>query len=297
MTSMTQVAGGARRLKHRGFLIRKSLRRRRRTLRVRVESSLARWYRRARPYRYRVERYSGSFLEAGRVPAAPAATRAAAVPRRIFCLWTGRNPMPEVRRGSLAGIRSLHPEEEVLLVTGDELHTWLVPGRPLHPAYEHLSLVHKADYLRCYLMHFHGGGYCDIKPLARSWTPAFERLDSAPDAWVLGFAELSSDMVAQLPGRLGRDLRWAFPQVVGTSAFIFRPDTPLTREWYTELLRRMDSYATALAGAPGDERGDNPGYPITWTGLLGDILQPLCLKYVDRLLIDESIRPSFHDYR
>ncbi len=53
-------------------------------------------------------------------------------------------------------------------------------------------------------------------------------------------------------------------------------------------------FAPRLAEHPGDARGDNPGYPIRWTGILGDIFQPLGLKYADRLIIDERIRPPLH---
>jgi hypothetical protein len=59
----------------------------------------------------------------------------------------------------------------------------------------------------------------------------------------------------------------------------------------------MDGYADDLARHPGDERGHNKGYPVPWTGLLGDIFHPLCLKYADQLLHDDRLRPSFENYR
>ena len=37
-----------------------------------------------------------------------------------------------------------------------------------HPAYESLSLVHRADYLRCELLHRYGGLYCDVDTICVS---------------------------------------------------------------------------------------------------------------------------------
>ena len=48
-------------------------------------------------------------------------------------------------------------------MTPANLQDWVVAGHPLHPAYNDLSLVHRSDYLRAYLLHHHGGGYCDLK--------------------------------------------------------------------------------------------------------------------------------------
>ena len=58
---------------------------------------------------------------------------------------------------------------DLVLVTPDNLGEWLVDDSPLHPAYEDLSLIHRSDYLRGYLMHHHGGGYIDIKQPLGSW--------------------------------------------------------------------------------------------------------------------------------
>lgn len=113
----------------------------------------------------------------------------------------------------------------------------------------------------------------------------------------LGYTENASYLAAQLPGRLGRDLRHYYNLLIGTNAYILRPGTPLTQEWYAELLRRMEKSARALAKSPGvDSRGRNPGYPLRYTELLGDIFQPLVLKYHDRVLHDERIKPVFRGY-
>lgn len=43
--------------------------------------------------------------------------------------------------------------------------------------------------------------------------------------------------------------------------------------------------------------GDNAGYPFRWTYLLGEIFHPLVYLLEDRILVDDSIRPEFVNYR
>lgn len=52
-----------------------------------------------------------------------------------------------------------------------------VPEEPIHKAFEFLSLIHKSDYLRCYLLYHYGGGYTDVKHLHTDLKPYFKRLD------------------------------------------------------------------------------------------------------------------------
>ena len=66
-------------------------------------------------------------------------------------------------------MQAVHPEIPVLLVTPDDLAAYVLPEHPLHEAYEGLSFVHRSDYLRCYFLNFHGGGYADIKPFHTGW--------------------------------------------------------------------------------------------------------------------------------
>ena len=76
----------------------------------------------------------------------------ASAPRRIFCLWTGHNPMSPNRERAMEEIRRLNePSVEVEFVTPETLDRWILAEHPLHPAYEGLSLIHRADYLRTYL--------------------------------------------------------------------------------------------------------------------------------------------------
>ena len=252
-----------------------------------------RWFDSRFPYRFRRGMYGESFLDLDEASiGAPGA-----VPRRVLAFWTGTNVMSPARAHALEGLRNGPLSAPVELITPERLAEIEVPGHPLHAAYEHLSLVHRSDYLRAYSLHHHGGGYCDVKRVERSWSPAFELIDSDPEVWLVGYPELTARHTARVPGRIGRHLRRHHAALPGMGAYIVRPATPLTAEWLAEVERRLDRHSEALARHPGDAYGRNPGYPIAWTELLGEVLQPLALKHNRHVRLDPRIAPVKTDYR
>lgn len=282
-------------LKHRGFLVRKRARQMRRAATIAVTAGLLRARGRFVGYTFDPARYPGEFVTLN----APAVGRhPSPVPLRITTFWLGGATLSANRQRGIDSIREFNPGVDVRLFGDDDIAAIVVAGHPFHPAYRHLALTHRSDYLRCYVMHFYGGGYTDIKPIHRSWSPALRRLDAIPYAWALGFRELTHVSPTDLPGRIQDDVRRNFFRIIGNGAFIMRPGTPLTREWFDELHRRMDLYAADLARHPGGIRGGEEGgaYPVPKHALLGDILGPLALKYHEHLIIDESIRPDFEGY-
>lgn len=185
----------------------------------------------------------------------------------------------------------------VEVVTPDNLSDWVVEGHPIHQAYEHLSLVHRSDYLHAYLMHHHGGGYSGIKAPRHVWDEAFERAAADPDAWLTGYAELSARSVVRLGGPLGFDVAMHYPRLAGLGAMFVRSNTPLTAEWLREVERRLDYYGPQAAEHPGGIRGEPDGYPISWTRLLGGVLHPLQLKYLSHIRQDDDLLLDFEDYQ
>ncbi|WP_310529783.1 hypothetical protein, partial [Nocardioides sp.] len=114
----------------------------------------------ARPPVWSRGNFGGSFLDRDVFPTRSAPSQS--IPRRVFALWTGDNDLTPNRRAALAELRA-QEDLVVVLVSPANLSEWLIRAHPPHPAYEHLSLVHRSDYLRCYLLHHHGGAYCDLK--------------------------------------------------------------------------------------------------------------------------------------
>ncbi|UIJ35540.1 hypothetical protein [Allobranchiibius sp. GilTou73] len=283
----------ARQAKHRAFVVWRRVPLSKNVIRA----NDARWRRHfaKHPYVYDPAQHAHTFL----AEPPPPDGGASELPRVIWCVWTGDNPLTENRERGLASLREQHAgtDVQVRLVTPADLDQWLVEGHPLHPAYEFLSLNHRSDYLRAYLLHHHGGGYSDIKPTPRSWAPSFDLLEQHPESWALGYPELSSSLCAQLPGAYGRLVKHHFPLFIGNSAFIYRSHTPMTASWLAALERDLDVAVDELRAHPGGMWGRTPGYPLRWGQLMADIGQPLQLKYHGRFLQDGRMQPGFVDYR
>lgn len=185
-------------------------------------------------------------------------------PYVLTCFWTDETPMSEQRQLRLQELREFAAPVRVRVLTPETIPSLQRPDAPFHPAYPYLSAVHRSDYLRAYFMHFHGGGYSDIKSyLAGSWLSAFRHMDTRPDIL----------------------LSYRFPG----GAMIGRPNTELTRRWYTEVCRRLDQHLPALKAYPGrpspfTHSAVDPDYPIGWTELLGGVLEPILRDYPGRVL-------------
>ena len=245
------------------------------------------------PYRFDKNRYPGLFLQNDYEPFPEIESK---VEKVIWCFWTGDNEMSENRK---RGYESLVKNSgvEVRLITPENLPEYILPEYPLHPSFDYLSLVHKSDYLRCYFMHFYGGGYSDIKPNYKNWQQSFEKLINSEDYYVLGYTELNGLGMGRGQGKVDKDLIKNYLSCVGTGAFICKSNTKFTTEWYIELNKRMDFYYEDLKKNPGDIKGRNAGYPIKLLAILSQIFAPLCLKYRDCIIHDSTVLPELTNYQ
>lgn len=251
-----------------------------------------------RPYHFDAKRYEGTFLERS-CEFKSSDDLEKYVNHVIYIFWTGDN---EITPNRLVGIKSLESVSgvEVKLITPKNLPEYIIENEPLPEAYQYLSFVHRADYLRSYFMYHYGGGYADIKLYYSSWNPAFEKLDKS-NAYVIGYPEVgfwgaaNHDMEE---GNLKKDLHYHWRYLIGNGSYICRPHTRFTAEWYAEAKRRLLGLTDELRKHPAtDPFGSNPDYPVKWSGLLGSIFHPLCLKYHENVLKDKALKPSFKNYR
>lgn len=245
------------------------------------------------PYRFDKNRYP-NFFTTNDHEVFPGIT--SKVDKIIYCFWTGENEMSENRKRGFESFAK-NSGVDVKLITPQNLKDYILPDYPLHPAYDNLSLVHKSDYLRCYFMHFYGGGYSDIKTNENKWEQAFDSMISDPEKWLLGYTELTPFGMGKDQGIIDYDLQYYYKSCVGTGGFICRSNTKFTAEWYIELNKRMDGFAEELQKFPGDIKGRNPGYPIGLLVILSQIFAPLCLKYKDRIIHDTTTLPILTNYQ
>jgi len=198
----------------------------------------------------------------------------------IYLFWTEDNSLSENRLNCLRQIKE-ETKCDIKLITRQNLSQYILKEHPLHEGYQYLSATHKADYLRTYFMHFHGGGYADIKFQSGSWVESFEILKNS-DKWMVGYAEIAGGVVYP-------PLVNSYDDLVGNGAYIFKPQTPLTLEWYSEMLCILDTKLENLklhpAKYPRDCSEDpNSNYPIGWVELLGNVFHKICYKYKDKLI-------------
>ena len=223
----------------------------------------------------------------------------------IFCAWTGSNPLTANRAEALL---SIYRETgcPVMFLNNATLRRWEKPDAPFHPAFEFLSETHRADYLRCYLMHFYGGGYTDLKHTAKSWSAAFELLRASPRAVGIGYQELGPQSVAPCGEPLESILRENAAKLIGNCAYIFRKNSAFTTRWLAATHALLDGRLERLRAHPARHPMDQTGvqlpdgsvsaYPLRWTEMLGDIFHPLVYEFHDTL-IQADLMPSFQNYR
>jgi hypothetical protein len=198
----------------------------------------------------------------------------------LYCFWTGQNEMSEQRK---YGLQTLSQTGlEVILIHPGNLKDYLV--EPLHEGYQYLSEVHKADYLRTYFMHHHGGGYSDIKPASASWESSVHTFYVDSDAWILGYQEFEYGCaIIKGDPAMTQTLQNHWYDLVGNCAYVCKPRTPFTTVWYNQLIQKMDSNLEQLKQFPAKEArqvySPHYPYPFEWTEILGQIFHPLVYQY------------------
>lgn len=171
-----------------------------------------------------------------------------------FC-WTGDNALPEYLQLCIDTFaRRAASSYCVRLVRASDVEEVL--GGPPHPAYQSLSLVHKSDYLRCELLHRHGGLYCDVDTIC--WSDLHSALH----------VELGTEGCAAVTA----DANILFE--CGLNVGLFRRGSYLTRCWRRALHARLDARLPALR-AFRDENDDPREDGLEWNEVLRDIVVPL----------------------
>lgn len=215
----------------------------------------------------------------------------------IYIFWTGTNEMSENREKNIKSIER-NCDITVKLITPYNLEEYITQDDPLPDCFQYLSHVHKSDYLRTYFMYHYGGGYSDIKLHINSWKPFFDRFNRSKN-YILGYPEIGELGIAHPDDvETYSALKQNWKLLIGNCSYICRPYCKFTEEWYKETKDRVLNFNDELINHPArDPYGSNSDYPIPWTHILGDVFHPLCLKYHNKIMKDNKIKPSFSNYR
>lgn len=212
------------------------------------------------------------------------------IDRIIYTFWTGETEMSPNRKKCLDHLVA-NAGCDVKVITPANVTPYILADHPFHEGYNLLSQVHRSDYLRTYFMHFHGGGYSDIKFTTGDWNKAFDDILQNDTIFVNGYHEPSPTGVYG-----GPHAKSLWKEIPGTGAFIMRPKTEFTKQWYGQMIKKMDEKLEDLKKHPATHPRATPevqpGYPIGWTELLADIFHPLICNFRDKLLFTVPI-PDF----
>lgn len=199
---------------------------------------------------------------------------------KIWLCWTDKNPLSEVRSNIISSWRDKN--KNVTLVTPDNLYDFVDKNNPLHECYDCLSSVHKADYLRVYLLHIHGGAYFDIKNNAFDITPYVNKLLNSDK---LGYVHIQNK------------------NRISPFSFILKPKSKLTFHLMKLLNDYLDKYTNQLKEYPAlharHHCGFNPSqrfdknkypkgysYPLDWGYMTHIILKTSFYEFKDNLFTD-----------
>jgi hypothetical protein len=167
----------------------------------------------------------------------------------------------------------------------DDIMKMQVEGHPYNEAYQWLSATHKADYLRCYFLHFYGGGYADIKCYSKdnNWKDCFDLINQNQDVWAIG----QKERMGGSPIKEYNNTE-SLKHLIANCYFIMRPQTEFTQRWFDKVNELLDKNIDALKNC-WDETKNNPQihcyvnkkYPFRWAEILGEIIHPLEMEYKD----------------
>ena len=223
----------------------------------------------------------------------------AQAPYMLWIFWFG--PMGPVRQKSIDTIKRTAGVSVIVL--GDLNYTTVGDLHPLalSPA---LSKVHLSDYLRAFVMQKFGGAYQDVKPTTIDWKSKIAHLNSHDNLWFFGADELpwhkSHPAWDKQFGTTGLLPSYSIVKKLGPACvtsngyYAAKPNTALTKRWLDLVTQKMAIYLQSVQLHPAPRprcctKYKENGYPIYWSELHGDILQPLQVVHCRRIARFESI--------
>jgi len=145
------------------------------------------------------------------------------VPFVIWCYWEGAEMSPNRKISFDYLVKNI--EVPVALITRDNLDLFIKSDHPLPEAFEYISVVHRSDYIRAYLMHHYGGGWHDIKATLVSYSSVWnEFIDSK--IWIIGRKEIQKG-AARIVDESGYFIPDHYKDLIAVPSWVARPNTLL----------------------------------------------------------------------
>jgi hypothetical protein len=219
------------------------------------------------------------------------------VPKVVFVCWFSHKTfLPLMTENRFAALKSLigNIGVPVIMITSENYMNFEIGKSPIHEAFNYLTGVHKADYLRGYLMNHYGGGYHDVKYRDLGWKDEWKKLKKS-SVWIVGRRERKEQWIGYPPGQ--KHIQKEFNKLATMCWIICRPHTLYTKELLEKVNNTLDKHLDMLKKYPAEiPRGyydDKPfdmappnSYPLRWLEILGEIFHPLMLKYNKHLVFD-----------
>lgn len=219
------------------------------------------------------------------------------VPFVIWCYWEG-DAMEGNRLLSFQYLQQ-HISVPICLITPDNLNNFIKPNFPILESYQDLSIVHRSDYVRAYLMHHYGGGWHDIKATEQSYAEVWSIFEDE-NIWIVGRKETAKG-AAKVYTQNGDYIPNFYKDLIAVPSWVARPNTKFSEEMLEGIESIINSNKEILqkypAKHPREKKLPNTNflkkvfniakflyqkrslhYPLDWT-LFGNVFHPLILKY------------------
>ncbi len=223
------------------------------------------------------------------------------VPFVIWCYWEGE----EMSNNRLLSFNYLqqHIQVPVCLITPQNLAKFIKKEHPLPESYCNLSIVHRSDYIRAYLLHHYGGAWHDIKATKASYANVWKEFQD-PNVWMIGRPEIPGG-AAKVYTSDGKYVPGHYEKLIAVPSWVGRSQTQISKEILDNLEAILTMYTPQLKKFPAQHprekrlisknflhrivltmkfiyQGRSLHYPLHWT-LFGNVFHPVIMKYPEHI--------------
>lgn len=211
----------------------------------------------------------------------------------FICWFSHDEDVPDMSDNRFRALKTLVDNigVPVIMITNNNLQSFVKSDYPLHEGFKYLTGNHKSDYLRSYLLHHYGGGYHDIKFRTSSWDDQWDKFINN-DTWIVGRKEYKERWIGYSPGM--KHIQKEHNKLVTMGWIICRPYTKYTYSLSKALEATLDKHLPSLIKYPAQiPRGyypDKPyepvppnSYPLRWLEMMGEKSHEIMLKYTSNI--------------